>query len=176
MKSRGLAPRMLVVEDDPTVRSLVSRHLRNRGLDVVDVGDAEAVFLGLVQGDIAYDVALVDVHLPGLSGMELLRYLLARSPAHPVILMTADVDEGLAWRALALRPAGFLLKPFELKELDAVVDRALSRLGGEGEAGGEEGAPEMPGMASPAAVDEAVSAIAAIRMLARGHRHTRDGD
>lgn len=120
--------RILVVEDEETVRELVARHLSKKGYDVAEASDAEQVLLQMSRDRVPFDLVLTDIHLPGLSGVELLRLLLTHSPLRPVIMITGDADEGLARRALGYGAAGYLLKPFQMFELDAAVKQALARL------------------------------------------------
>ena len=120
--------RILVVEDEAPVRELVARHLGKKGFEVTEASDAEEVLLQMSRDRVPFDLVLTDIHLPGLSGVELLRLMLTHSPLRPVIMITGDADEGLARRALGYGAAGYLLKPFELFELDAAVQQALSRL------------------------------------------------
>jgi response regulator RpfG family c-di-GMP phosphodiesterase len=120
--------RILVVEDEAPVRELVARHLEKKGYEVAQASDAEQVLLRMSRDREPFDVVLSDIHLPGLSGVELLRLLLTHSPLRPVIMITGDSDEALARRALGYGAAGYLLKPFQLFELEAAVQQAVSRL------------------------------------------------
>lgn len=120
--------RILVVEDEAPVRELVARHLREKGYEVAEASDAEQVLLQMSRDRVPFDLVLSDIHLPGLSGVELLRLLLTHSPLRPVIMITGDADEGLARRSLGYGAAGYLLKPFQLLELDAAVNQAMARL------------------------------------------------
>lgn len=116
------------MEDEAPVRELVARHLEGKGYEVAQASDAEQVFLRMSRDRQPFDLVLTDVHLPGLSGMELLRLLLTHSPLRPVIMITGDSDESLARRALSHGAAGYLLKPFQLVELEASVQQAMARL------------------------------------------------
>lgn len=117
--------RVLLIEDDAATRNLISRHLGREGYAVTAVEAAEE---GMVEaGDAAFDVVISDVHLPGLSGIELAGYLLSRDPTVPIVLVTGDPDEALAREALSRGPVSYLLKPFELFELDAAVRQAIGR-------------------------------------------------
>jgi putative two-component system response regulator len=73
------------------------------------------------------DVVISDVHLPGMNGLDLAGLLLERWPLQPVVLMTADPDEALRREALARGPVSYLLKPFELFELEAALTQAVER-------------------------------------------------
>jgi CheY-like chemotaxis protein len=120
--------RLLLVEDDVSLRDLVGEHLRRGGFDVVETGASEEVLQLFQQGKLDYDVALVDAHLPGMSGVDLTRLLLAVSPLRPVLMMTGDDDAGLARRALGYGAAGYLLKPFQMFELDAALAQGVAML------------------------------------------------
>ena len=125
---RNARHRLLLVEDDATLREMVASHLSRDRYEVVTAESAEDVLDRLRKGDLSYDVCLLDLHLPGISGLELSRLLLATAPLKPVILITGDDDEGTAADALARGVTGYLLKPFELFELDASLSQAVSML------------------------------------------------
>jgi len=118
--------RALLVEDDAATRSVIARHLRRSGLDVTAVESGEQVLLDAGR-DGVYDVVISDVHLPGMSGLDLASLILSRNPNQPIVLVTGDPDEALAREALARGPISYLLKPFEMFELDAAVKQALVR-------------------------------------------------
>ncbi len=112
---------ILVVEDEPTIREVVcdilghSHHCRA-------VRTAEEGLMLLSSEH--FDLAITDVHLPGMGGEEFLGTALGLRPGLPVIVITgADGDEGKFMEAGAY---GHLLKPFRLEELDAMVAGALS--------------------------------------------------
>jgi response regulator RpfG family c-di-GMP phosphodiesterase len=117
--------RVLLIEDDAGTRNMISRHLGRGGYAVTAVESAEE---GMVEaGESSFDVVVSDVHLPGLSGIELAGYLLSRDGTLPIVLVTGDPDEALAREALSRGPVSYLLKPFELFELDVAVRRAIGR-------------------------------------------------
>lgn len=118
---------VFVVEDDVALRAMLGRHLRARGHRVLEAGDAESAVRQLIE-EPSFDLVITDIHLPGLSGVELLGLIHARSPMKPVLVMTGDDQDQLARRALAGGATGYLVKPFHLAELDANVDQSLQRL------------------------------------------------
>lgn len=126
MTGAGAKHRVLVVEDDAGVRGVVETHLRKRRFEVTAVASGEAVLADLRDRKLSYDVALVDVHLPGISGLELSRLLLAARPLSAVLIITGDDDAALAREALDSGATGYLMKPFELFELDAAVSQAVA--------------------------------------------------
>jgi putative two-component system response regulator len=125
------ARRILVIDDDDALRTVVVTHLRRRGFDVREAREAESVLLSVLvssRDKSPYDLILADVHLPRLTGVELVRLVTLRTPLQQMVLITGDHDAALAHEALKLGVAGYLLKPFELFELDAAINPALSRM------------------------------------------------
>jgi response regulator RpfG family c-di-GMP phosphodiesterase len=119
---------VLLVEDDAATRGMIARHLRGSGFVVTTAESAEEVILGAGDDVRTYDVVISDVHLPGTSGLDLASYLLRSTPTQPIVLITGDPDEALARDALSRGPVSYLLKPFELFELDAAVRQAVTRV------------------------------------------------
>ena len=112
--------RILIVEDDASVRRLMLAHFEKNGFAVEYAIAAEEV-----SSDERYDVVLTDVNLPGESGVEMARRIRASQPNQPVVFMTGDADAAVADRALRTGAAGYLIKPFEMFELDAVINHAV---------------------------------------------------
>lgn len=117
-------PLVLIADDDPDIRMLVRLRLERSGYTVVAASDGpEALALA---SDCLPDLAILDVTMPGLTGMEVTRALRERNAALPVILLTArardaDVAEGADAGADA-----YVTKPFSPQELESRV-RALTR-------------------------------------------------
>lgn len=117
---------VLLVEDDDSMRKLIAAYLSKSGFAVTAVDRAEEVPVVRERLGRPFDVVVSDVHLPGMSGIELATMLLASTPGLPVILITGDPDEALAREALSRGPVSYLLKPFQLFELEALVRTALA--------------------------------------------------
>jgi DNA-binding response OmpR family regulator len=117
--------RVLIVEDDATVRRLLVRHFQKKNIRSVEAADAEAALTLFAQPDQHFDAVVTDVHLPGMTGVEMAMRIRAARPDQPIVFVTGDIDAQLAERALAGGGAGYLLKPFEFFELDAAVAQAL---------------------------------------------------
>ncbi|RJK95477.1 response regulator transcription factor [Vallicoccus soli] len=115
--------RVLVVEDDPDIRELVSLRLRAAGHRTVAVDDGESA-LALVDAHGGPEVAVLDVGLPGLDGFATLQELRARPGLHdvPAVFLTARVHEADVERGRALG-ATYLTKPFIASALIATVER-----------------------------------------------------
>lgn len=120
-------PKLLLVEDNAMMREVLAEQLGERGCEVIAVDAAEE---GIVEvGETAFDAVVSDVHLPGLSGIDLASYLLDQDPGLPVVLITGDTSEDLAREALSRGPVSYLVKPFEAVELESIVEQALTRRG-----------------------------------------------
>lgn len=125
----------LLVEDDAATRALIERQLQRAGLDVLAVESGERALQEAAHRYASFDVVILDVHLPGMSGLELASLIQARRPEQPIVVITGDPDPRLAREALARGPVSYLLKPFEMSELLAAAARALASRK-VGEAGG----------------------------------------
>jgi DNA-binding response OmpR family regulator len=115
---------ILLVDDDPDVRSLTRTFLEHEGYSVFSSGDAERavqIFRNVPQ----IDLLVTDVYMPGGSGVDLARGLKAIRNELPVLLMSGGVLEG---QEVGLQGEGwsFLAKPFRLTELLATVHRILA--------------------------------------------------
>lgn len=116
--------RILIAEDDAIIADGLSRSLRQAGYAVDwarDGLDAESALLTTT-----YDLLILDLGLPRLSGLEVLKRLRARDSRMPVLILTALDGTGDRVRGLDLGADDYMAKPFELAELEARV-RALTR-------------------------------------------------
>jgi EAL domain-containing protein (putative c-di-GMP-specific phosphodiesterase class I)/CheY-like chemotaxis protein len=114
-------PLVLVADDDPAIRSLLTRALRREGFDSVVAANGREAIEQIASHDI--DVVLLDVHMPGMDGIETLIEIRAddRSRTLPIILITGTDGESDRVRGLESGADDFLAKPFALKELAARV-------------------------------------------------------
>jgi two-component system, OmpR family, phosphate regulon response regulator PhoB len=115
---------VLVIDDDPQVRTLVSRLLRHEGYEVVEAGDASEALRHVDQRE--PDLVLLDVVMPHVDGIDLLAEIRSRSNV-PVIMLTALGDE--ADRILGLKSGAddYMVKPFSPGELSARIESVLRR-------------------------------------------------
>ncbi|MEJ5977995.1 response regulator [Novosphingobium sp. PS1R-30] len=116
-------PLILVVDDDPAIRTGLSNLLRSAGYVVALAKSAED-FLADPPA-VAPACVITDIQMPGLSGFELQAILAEMWPALPVIVMTAFPEPAVRDRALGAGAICFLAKPFDAEELLGCVERAL---------------------------------------------------
>jgi DNA-binding NtrC family response regulator len=112
---------VLIVDDDARVRASLSQALRDPETEVAAAEDAQAALTRLSEH--AADVALVDLKMPGMDGMELLRLLHERMPLIDVIIMTAYDDLPTVAEAMREGAVDFLVKPLDLHHLRRVLER-----------------------------------------------------
>ncbi len=118
------AAKILLIEDDPGIVITLRRLLREEGHEVVVETRGDAGLANALANDV--EVVITDMKMPGLSGLDLVRKLHAAKPRLPIILMTAH---GTTETAIETTKAGafdYLLKPFEMNELLALVDKAIT--------------------------------------------------
>jgi len=113
--------RIAVIDDDTSVRRSVSNLLGSLGFSVQSYGSAEEF---LEQGAAGIDRLVLDLKLPGMSGLELLDRLRGTEASLRVVLLTAHGDDETRRRALALGAVAFLSKPFRTEELVTAVRRS----------------------------------------------------
>nr|WP_246381866.1 response regulator transcription factor [Prauserella isguenensis] len=123
-------PRVLVVDDEVGVRKALSRGLGAEGMDVTVAADGPTA-LNLA-GTGAFDVVLLDIMLPGLSGYRVLERLRADGVTTPVLLISAKDGEIDQADGLDLGADGYVVKPFSFVVLVAQVRATLRRAAAEG--------------------------------------------
>jgi len=120
----GFAPHILVVDDDPDVRRLISDYLTEFGLRASCAADGASMHEALVQNVV--DLILLDLKLPAEDGMTLARELRARSGT-PIIILTSRKDDADRVMGLELGADDYVTKPFNPRELVARIRAVLRR-------------------------------------------------
>jgi DNA-binding response OmpR family regulator len=120
-------PTVLVVEDDPDIRSVIAFKLRNAGFTVSQAADGEAGLAAAVQQ--CPDVVLLDWMMPHLSGVEVCRAMRENTTldATRVIMLTAKSQEPDVQRGFAAGADDYIVKPFSPRELVSRVQAVLAR-------------------------------------------------
>lgn len=140
--------KILIVDDDLASCRTLQLHLRSRGLQVTLAHNAEE---GLAAAREDPDLTILDIRMPGRSGLEILPELKGRLPKTPVIMITAFHDMDSTITAMQQGADDYIHKPIDIDELDAAIDRLLQPRDSAGDihiapaAGGREGTPAMVG-------------------------------
>lgn len=120
-----LSPRIVIVDDERSVRSGLCNLLQSDGYETEAFDSAEAFLLDKTAQDQAA-LLILDVKLKGMSGFELYRQLVAQSTPPPVIFISGHGDETMLWYALNLGAVTFLRKPINVDTLLDYIRRELS--------------------------------------------------
>jgi two-component system response regulator CpxR len=147
---------VLLVDDDRELTSMLSEYLVREGFGVEIVHDGDAALVRLSGGGPGVDLVILDVMLPGRSGLDVLRAMRTREPAPPVLMLTARGDDVDRIVGLELGADDYLSKPFNPRELVARMRAVLRR-------------------ASDHATPREAIAIGALRLDAARHRVTLHG-
>jgi DNA-binding response OmpR family regulator len=120
------APRILLVDDEQSIQTLLSYPLRKDGYEVVQAGDGQEALSRFTEAP--FDLVVLDVMMPRVDGLEVCRRLRARSSV-PIIMLTAKADEIDKVLGLELGADDYITKPFSLREFRSRVKAALRRAG-----------------------------------------------
>jgi DNA-binding NtrC family response regulator len=124
-KPNSLPQRVLVVEDEPNQRNLFLQALPSMGFEAVGAASAEEA-LKLLKNDV-FAIAMLDLNLPGMNGMELFELICHDYPHMSVVIVTGYGELETAQRAIRLDVADFLTKPCPLGELELALDNAWKK-------------------------------------------------
>ena len=134
-----MSARILIVDDEPSVRALVRDVLELDDYDVTEAADGNEALAHF--GSARFDVIILDIMMPGVSGLDVLRRIRASgdsdeakggqtqsgsSPEIPVILLTAASDDETTWAGWASGASVFLAKPFDPANLIEWVERTIA--------------------------------------------------
>jgi DNA-binding response OmpR family regulator len=119
------APRVLIVEDNPSTRAMIEQLLDLEGYDVVSAADGPAALQSL---DPAPALVLLDVMLPGIDGFEVLKAIRENEATHdvPVVMLTALDDADSTWKGWTAGCHYYMNKPFDTDHLISVVAELTS--------------------------------------------------
>jgi len=117
------APRILVADDEASIRFVLRETLEEAGYGVVCVEDGNAAFEALASG--GYQIAFLDIRMPGPSGLELLDRVRAVGVDTAIVIMTAQNTFDNAVEAMKRGALDYLVKPFGMAEVTALSDKAL---------------------------------------------------
>jgi CheY-like chemotaxis protein len=118
-------PRILIVDDEPTICEMLSLELESLGHDVTSVlSPAEAISL---LGKKSFDVLITDVRMPHMDGLEFMQWALNMHPDIQVVVITGHGDIDMAVQAMRQGALHFLQKPLSLKTLESIVEQCIAK-------------------------------------------------
>jgi CheY-like chemotaxis protein len=121
-------PNLLVTDDDAAFRHVVCESLIRRGFHVTEACDGQQAIDLLGQTEVHF--ALVDVHMPRLGGLDVIRHLDSQPTSPPCVLMSAQMDDATRREAIAMHAYDVLDKPIPLNRLTKTVYDALTEVYG----------------------------------------------
>jgi len=119
-----MSRRILIVDDEPSIRKVLSVQLRRLGHEVIAVDDGAAAIATLQQE--AVHVVVSDLRMPQVDGLELLRWACEHQPGLPVILITAHGTVDTAVEALKQGAFDYVTKPFDQQDLQRIIAKAIA--------------------------------------------------
>ncbi|MFH2012430.1 MAG: response regulator [Pseudomonadota bacterium] len=117
--------RLLLVDDEEDFRTTLASRLRKRNIDVTDVGSGNEAIELTEKG--SFDVAVVDIKMPGMDGIETLRQLKKIDPLVEVILLTGHGSIEAGIDGMRLGAYDYLMKPYNVKDLLQKIEDAYLR-------------------------------------------------
>jgi excisionase family DNA binding protein len=122
---RNSRHRVLVVDDEASIRELLSKTLALAEYEVDTVPDGPAALDRMRESHTAYDLLIADLMMPGMDGLTLIRQVKRMKADLPVIIITGFSTESSAIEAVNLGVAGYLTKPFRVPQVLAAAAKAL---------------------------------------------------
>jgi DNA-binding NtrC family response regulator len=116
---------ILIVDDEPNIRLTLAQTLEGLGAEVLTAVNGEDALRVVAERSV--EVLLLDLKMPGMGGMEVLRRIASEAPTTRVVIITAHGSVSGAVEAMKLGAADFLQKPFSLDEVRSMVNDVLSR-------------------------------------------------
>lgn len=117
--------KILIVDDEESIRSILTRKLKADGYDCMVASDGEEAAESVSTED--FDLVLMDIKMPGKSGVEILSWMAADHPDTSVIMITALADAQIAIESMKMGACDYVTKPFNLDALSMKIDRALEK-------------------------------------------------
>ena len=123
--SQNTESKILIVDDDHSIRDILGKHLIVRGYKVFEAEDGIQA-IKILQTE-AFDVVITDIKMPRVNGIEVLKYTKENYPDTEVIMMTAYGEMQVAIEAMKMKAYDFLLKPFSFEEICIRVEHAIEK-------------------------------------------------
>lgn len=121
--------RVLVVDDEPSVRTVVRMTLEKAGYDVLEAENGEKAIEAINTGEnrLVMDTVICDIRMPKINGIQAIDYFQREYPHVPLIVLTAYPETGMAVSFMRNGAADYLVKPVEAEKLKAAVAKAMER-------------------------------------------------
>ena len=121
--------RVLVVDDEPSVRTIVRLLLEKAGYDVLEAANGEAAIEGLNAGEnrLVLDVVICDIRMPKINGIQAIEYFQREYPHVPVIVLTAYPETKMAVSFMRSGVTDHLVKPVDAQKLRGAVEKAMEQ-------------------------------------------------
>jgi DNA-binding response OmpR family regulator len=116
--------RLLYADDEPALRDMVQNHLTLEGYDVETAADGQGA-IDLLNSK-SFDIVLLDVHMPKVDGLQVLRHMHARGIRTKLIMLTGDGDPHVANECAKYGASDYLTKPYNYHELVDAIDRVMA--------------------------------------------------
>ncbi len=116
--------RILVVDDEDALRTVLSGELASEGYDVQTAGDGDDAIQSLQKQN--YDLLLLDIKMPRMNGFEVLKFVKEKYPKTKVVMLTGFADLKNAIESKKLGAEDFVSKPYDLVDLLTTIERVLS--------------------------------------------------
>ena len=129
--------KILLVEDEDSIREVIALNLRMAGYEVSEASSAEQA-LALMAGGVRFDVAVLDIMLPGMNGFSLCESIRRDSDTIGIIMLSAKALEADKIKGLSIGADDYMTKPFSVSELLARVDALVRRVARSVGAGADE--------------------------------------
>jgi DNA-binding NtrC family response regulator len=126
MPDGSVKPKILVVDDEEYLCELLKEELLSTKMFEVDIANDGAQAINKIQSGL-YDLVLLDIKMPRISGIEVLKFIKEFSPDTEVIMITAHGDIKLAVETIKLGAFDFITKPYNFDELLVSIQNALER-------------------------------------------------
>ena len=127
-------PRILLVDDTPEVRSVLTRVLASEGYEVVEAGDGQTALAACQAANGDFDLLLTDVEMPGMSGIELAEKLTSAYSSLRVLYISGRFEGDALQAKVRHKGFGFLSKPFRPHALIQAVQERMTSSKGPGQA------------------------------------------
>ncbi|HSB45173.1 MAG TPA: response regulator [Nitrospira sp.] len=121
--------RVLVVDDEPSVRTVVRMILEKAGYDVLEAEDGEKAIEAINTGEnrLVLDAVICDIRMPKINGVQAINYFQTEYPHVPLIVLTAYPSTNMAVSFMGHGVVDYLIKPVEAENLRAAVEKAVER-------------------------------------------------